>query len=103
MHTVRRVPEAIEGTYLSVSDGLLMSATKESSFVLFGNFPDWALYTELGGGAGSSKGLMKMVSEIDIAWVKHKIPLLKESENLDFLNEKPVLTTPETLGKREAE
>ena len=49
MNTVRRVPTAIEGTYISVKDGVLVKADKESAFSMYGQFPDWALFTELTG------------------------------------------------------
>ena len=77
MNTVRKIG-ARDGAaaYLKVGDGLLARLDSSCAFELSGNFPDWAVFTEITGGASGNRGTMRMASEIRPRWVENKIPLL---------------------------
>eukprot|EP00347_Sterkiella_histriomuscorum_P017631 403348600 len=79
MNTSRRVPHnTIEGSYLTVNEGLMVRTDRQSNFSLNKHYPDWVIYTDISSSANGSAGMMRMVSEIKLSWVEDNLPKLKE-------------------------
>ena len=80
MNSCRKVPSGSEHSYITVNEGFLVKLDRGNSnvFALHDYYPDWLIYTDLSGSQGGQSGLIKMAFEIDLSWIKDKIPRLKD-------------------------
>ena len=91
MNAARKISGNKEGSYLTANEQIMVKTDRWSCFDLYENFPDWVLYTELSGHERSSKGIMRLSSEIKVKWIEKKLPLLEKVDlkRLEYAGETP--------------
>lgn len=72
-----------------------------SCFAINDYYPDWLIYTDIAGtGLSGQQGMIRMAFEINLEWVKDKMPRLKEID-VNSLCDIPTQTVSTILGKRQ--
>lgn len=65
-----------EDSYLMVyPEGTIVTVDISSVYALLGKYPNCVIFTELGG-TSLVQGVMKLITEIDIEWVKPYFPMM---------------------------
>jgi len=74
-NTARRMANS-EDSYLMVyPEGTIVTVDISSVYALLGKYPNCVIFTELGG-TSLVQGVMKLITEIDIEWVKPYFPMM---------------------------
>jgi len=80
MNSARKMGHLSDASYLNVSDGNVVLLDTSSSLYLNENFPDWVIYTELGGYT-TNKAVMRMITKVKLVWIEKKLTLLNSVDN----------------------
>lgn len=100
MNAARGIAYGQPGAFLSVADGTMLHIDSSSSISILESYPNWIIYTLLGGSSMTS-GKLKEVSKIKSEWIEDLAPKLNKLDLTRLTGGLPVKRPREEEQKTE--